>query len=163
MTFCTCYRCGGGDKRNAAAWCITWCWDFIQLHPPRLPQHGDGSSGAQGKAISHFILTSGRCSFKPLCWLKKRLLRAQDSGVSVDSEGFLCSEVRSMATGNLAGVYTLCKSTHEHSLKSLYCILIIHRCKNLCFACGLIGPALTLAHTSICPLTPLCSSGLLRD
>lgn len=46
---------------------------------------------------------------------QKTLLSVQDSGVSVDSEAFVCAEIRTLAASNLAKVYTLSKSTHIDS------------------------------------------------
>lgn len=45
----------------------------------------------------------------------KTLLSVQDSGVSVDSEVFVCAEIRTLAASDLAKVYTLSKSTHIDS------------------------------------------------
>uniref|UniRef100_H2LIH1 PROP1-like PPR domain-containing protein n=1 Tax=Oryzias latipes TaxID=8090 RepID=H2LIH1_ORYLA len=71
----------------------------------------------------------------------------KEAGVSMDSEGFLCSEVRSMAMNNLAKLYTTCKDTHSlththtHSLMNLDCFSSVRHRKNCCFACGLIEAA----------------------
>uniref|UniRef100_A0A3B5M2Q6 Leucine-rich pentatricopeptide repeat containing n=1 Tax=Xiphophorus couchianus TaxID=32473 RepID=A0A3B5M2Q6_9TELE len=47
--------------------------------------------------------------------LEAALKTLQDSGVSVDSEAFVCAEIRTLAASNLAKVYTLSKSTHIDS------------------------------------------------
>lgn len=39
----------------------------------------------------------------------------QDEGFSLESEGFLSSEVRMVAVNNLAKLYSLCKCTHRHT------------------------------------------------
>ncbi|MEQ2204063.1 hypothetical protein XENOCAPTIV_007326 [Xenoophorus captivus] len=38
----------------------------------------------------------------------------KDLGISVDSEAFVCAEVRSLAASDLAKVYTISKLTHKH-------------------------------------------------
>ena len=80
----------------------------------------------------------------------------------MESEGFVCSEVRTVAVNNLAELYTLCKHTHTHTPMNLYCILSTHHHKNRCFACGLIGPALTHTHAHALIYLPTYSSVLIR-
>lgn len=51
-------------------------------------------------------------------------LSFQNTGVSVDSEGFFSSEVRMLAVTDLAKLYTISKLSHTHAHALLPCSLI---------------------------------------
>lgn len=107
------FRCAGSVEGHAGARSDCWCWYFPQLHSPRFLLYWSNPAGPPGECVSVCVLESERELKFLLSSLQ--LTTFQDTGISLESEGFVSSMVRKMAVTNLVELYNRCKCTCAQS------------------------------------------------